>query len=93
MAAPVKEKAKKKVKKAETLSLTAANYKIIIAGVVVILLGYIALSMQPWDGFISLTVAPILLVLGYCVVIPIGIIYKKKNVNAENNESLPPQTA
>ncbi len=30
------------------------------------------------EGFLPLTVAPILLVLGYCVVIPIGILYRRR---------------
>ena len=85
MAKAVKEKekfAKRKVRKVEILPLDPINYKILIGGVVVILLGYITLSMDPWDGFMALTVAPILLVLGYCVVIPIGIIYRKKQAES-----------
>ncbi|MGA9408256.1 MAG: hypothetical protein WBW71_14070 [Bacteroidota bacterium] len=81
MAKAMKEKeklAKRKAKKIEILPLDAINYKIIISGVVVIVLGYIALGMEPWDGFIALTVAPILLLVGYCIVIPVGIIYRKK---------------
>ncbi len=79
-----KEKfAKKKPKRIETLSLEAINYQIILAGVVVIIAGYFALSAKPWDNPISLTVAPILLVIGYCVIIPIGIIYRKKKSDTE----------
>ena len=81
MAKGVKEKeklSKRKGRKIEILPLEPVNYKIIIAGVAVVLLGYIALSMEPWDGFMALTLAPVLLVFGYCVVIPVGIIYRKK---------------
>ena len=81
MAKAVKEKekfAKRKAKRIEILPLEAINYKILIAGVVTVLVGYGALSMDPWDGFMALTVAPILLVFGYCVVIPAGIIYRRK---------------
>ncbi len=80
MAKAVKEKekiAKKKIRKIEILPLELVNYKILIGGIVVIVLGYFALGMEPWDGFMALTVAPILLVVGYCVVIPVGIIYRK----------------
>jgi hypothetical protein len=69
----------RKMKQSDLLSLEAVNYYILLAGVAVILLGYGALSMGPWDGFVPLTVAPILLVLGYCVIIPAGIIYRKKS--------------
>jgi hypothetical protein len=88
MAKSVKGKdkfSKRKGRKIEILPLEATNYKILIAGVAVVILGYIALSMEPWDGFMAITVAPMLLVLGYCVVIPIGIIYRKKK-----EEVLPP---
>ncbi len=77
---------KRKAKKIEILPLEAVNYKILIAGVVVVVLGYVALGMEPWDGFMALTVAPILLLIGYCVVIPVGIIYRKKKV--ENATSM-----
>lgn len=39
-----------------------------------ILIGYVCLSQPPVDGFLSLTLAPILLVLGYCVLIPIALL-------------------
>ena len=74
-----KEKlSRRKVKKVEILPLDPLNYKILILGVVVIVLGYIALGTDPWDGFIALTIAPILLLMGYCVIIPIGILYRPK---------------
>jgi hypothetical protein len=77
--------AKKRMKSTGILVLEPINYKILGVGIVIILLGYLALSATPWDNPLAITVAPILLVLGYCVVIPIGIIYRKKqNVSAEN---------
>jgi hypothetical protein len=83
----------RKVKQADVLSLEAVNYYILLAGVAVILLGYWALSMGPWDGFVPLTVAPILLVLGYCVIIPAGIIYRKKTPSSGTAEHDTVQTA
>ncbi|NUN70752.1 MAG: hypothetical protein HUU02_13705 [Bacteroidetes bacterium] len=82
----VKEKqAKKKSVRIETLSLEKVNYQILGAGAVVIVAGYIALSAQPWDNPIALTLAPILLVLGYLVIVPIGILYKKKGASQEQS--------
>ena len=75
--------ARRKVKKVESLPLEPINYKILIAGVVVILVGYFALGTDPWDGFIALTVAPILLLIGYCVLIPAGIMYRAKKEAVE----------
>ena len=75
----------RKTKKTDLLALESINYMILLAGVVVILLGYGALSMGPWDGFMPLTVAPILLVLGYCVIIPAGIVYRKKSSSSQSD--------
>jgi ABC-type polysaccharide/polyol phosphate export permease len=87
MAKDTKESAKivkKKSKREDILPLESINYKILLAGVAVIVVGYIALSTGVWDGPMALTVAPILLVIGYCVLIPFGIMYRpKKAVPAE----------
>ena len=58
------------------LPFTNRNWIIFGGGVAVIAVGYGLLSIPPADGFLSLTMAPILLVLGYCVVIPLAILYR-----------------
>lgn len=54
-----------------------ANYLIMAAALVVIILGYISL------GSGSITLAPILLVLGYCVLFPLGIIWGGRREKVE----------
>jgi hypothetical protein len=49
------------------------NITIILAGVAVIVLGYIVMYVSPTMSDMALTVSPILLVLGYCVIVPFGI--------------------
>ncbi|MCX7983348.1 MAG: DUF3098 domain-containing protein [Bacteroidetes bacterium] len=75
-----KSELKKQLSSRKNISLpfTQENFLIFGVGITLIVLGYIALSQSPWDGTLPLVVAPILLVLGYCVIIPFGIIYKKK---------------
>jgi hypothetical protein len=71
------------------LPFTKLNYQILGAGILCIILGYVALAQDPWNGTMPLVVAPILLVLGYCVVIPIGILFHKKTnteVTAQTTE-------
>jgi len=63
------------------LPFSKRNYQILGLGLLVIVLGYVALSQPPWDGTMPLVVAPILLVIGYCVVIPLGILYREKSVS------------
>ena len=78
-----KPKELKTKRKKIVFPLTAENYQLFGVGIFIIILGYISLSKGPADSFWSLTLAPILLVFGYCVVIPFAILYKKKN--KENN--------
>ncbi|MEW5800347.1 MAG: hypothetical protein AB1728_15215 [Bacteroidota bacterium] len=89
-----KSSTKKKVRRTDVLVLEPINYKIIGLGLAVIIAGYFALSTSPWDNPIALNVAPILLVLGYCVIIPVGIIYKKKKNDSQSaaEETQPGQT-
>lgn len=72
-----KLQAKKQQKKA-SLPFTAENYYIFAAGLVVVLVGYVCLATPPVYGGISMTVAPILLCLGYLVIIPASLLYRKK---------------
>lgn len=62
----------------DVLPLEKSNYVIIAAGLLLILAGYLAMLEGSVEGFLPLDIAPILLVLGYCVVIPIGILYRKR---------------
>jgi hypothetical protein len=55
---------------------TRKNWTIFALGIGVIVLGYVFLSIPPADGFLSLTLAPILLVAGYCILIPMTILAK-----------------
>ncbi len=53
-----------------SVPFTRKNYLLFAAGIAVILLGFLTLSQN------SITLAPILLVTGYCVLIPLAIALK-----------------
>lgn len=53
------------------------NYMLMGAALVAIIIGYFALSSG------SITLAPILLVLGYCVLFPLGIIWNGRREKVE----------
>jgi hypothetical protein len=76
---------RKKTAKKSSLPFTRQNYIIFFIGLATILIGYICLSTPPVYGTISLTVAPILLGLGYLVLIPISILYRKKENSSSTN--------
>ncbi len=82
MAKPIRKsgrrtEAKRRGLKEGTLPLSKQNFTIIGVGLLVIAAGYIAMMTGPVEGFLPLVLAPALLVLGYCVIVPFGIIYRK----------------
>ena len=77
------EKAKKKKKQKAKLPFTRKNYQLFGIGILTIIIGYIFLSIGPWNSFPSLTIAPIILVIGYLVIIPLAILYREKGPKEE----------
>jgi len=77
------KKAKKDEKERFEWPFGPKNYILFAIGILVIVVGYISLAAG------SITLAPILLALGYCVLIPVSIIIggKKKIPPAENAEA------
>ncbi len=57
---------------------TRTNYILFGLGFVALILGYFLLSTDPWDGFTSLTAAPIVLLLAYIVIFPLSIMFIRK---------------
>jgi hypothetical protein len=64
------------VSPASELPFTRKNWILFAVGVGVIALGYVLLRIPPVDGVLSLTLAPILLVIGYCAIVPAAILYR-----------------
>ncbi|MCL5029059.1 MAG: hypothetical protein M1480_08575 [Bacteroidetes bacterium] len=62
------------------------NYVLLLIGILVIILGYIFMSMGSWDSFPSLFISPILLIIGYLLILPASILYKKKEKAVNHNE-------
>lgn len=76
----------KKIKKniASSIPFGTKNYVLFGLSALVLLTGYWALSQGPVDGFMTLTLAPILLGIGYCVLIPVAILSNGEKEKAEN---------
>lgn len=92
-----KQKSKKtqsklgKQKKEFSFPLEKDNFMIIGLGIVVLIVGYILMAQNSVDGFLPTVIAPIMLVAGYCVIIPYGILKKAKTpVQAETAEQEAP---
>ncbi|MEO0088669.1 MAG: hypothetical protein ABIK77_05990 [candidate division WOR-3 bacterium] len=67
-----KKKEAKKIKESPLIHFKRNNYLLLILGIITIILGYVVLSTG------DITIAPILLVLGYCVLIPLALLLKFK---------------
>ena len=64
------------------LPFTRTNWILFVVGLAVIAVGYVLLRIPPVDGFLSLTAAPILLVAGYCVILPAAILARNRSPKA-----------
>jgi uncharacterized membrane protein HdeD (DUF308 family) len=54
------------------------NAIVFAVAIATILVGYICMAQPPVDGFLSLTLAPILLVIGYVFLIPAALLMKSQ---------------
>ena len=81
-----KGKVRRGAKQKEGISLSPRNYLIGLVGIIVIVIGYIFLAQPPVNSSWSLTVAPILLVIAYCIILPIAIMYRAKSKKSADSE-------
>jgi hypothetical protein len=54
------------------------NYLLFGLGMGLIIIGFYFMSLGEWDSYTSLVISPILLFLGFVVVMPASIFYRKK---------------
>ena len=54
------------------------NYILFSVGLAMVIFGYIFMATGEVNSFQSLTLAPIMLFLGYIVVIPVSLVYRDK---------------
>lgn len=77
-----RRQARRRVISSLPLPYTQRNWRLFWIGLCVIALGFISLSVPPVNGFFSMTLAPLLLVAGYCVIVPLALLAgppKEKN--------------
>jgi hypothetical protein len=61
------------------------NFIFLFIGLVVIITGFVLMSMGSWDSFPSLFVSPVVLVIGYLVILPVSILLASK-IKPENKD-------
>ncbi len=65
---------------------SSVNFKLLGVCVLLLLIGYIFLGQGPVYNHISWSIAPIILVAVYCILLPITILYKKKEDNSDKKK-------
>ena len=79
---PSKPAEPKRERRDGSLMMGSRNVLMLFAGIVIIVIGYFLLGRG------SITAAPLLLVLGYCVVVPLSIIlWVKRSENDSQREA------
>ena len=63
----------------ESWSLSKTNYLLFGIGLFLIIFGYVLMGNGEVDSFQSLTLAPIMLFIGYIIVIPASLIFRDKD--------------
>ncbi len=73
-----KELKKQKAHKVEAIVIGKKNINVFLVGLLMIIAGFIFMAQPPANGFLSLHLAPIVLIIAYLVVIPVAIMIKDK---------------
>lgn len=72
------KKSVEKIQLLEGWAFKRINYIIFFIGVLFIVFGYIVMATGTVNSFQSLTLAPIMLFIGYIIIIPTSLIYRGK---------------
>jgi hypothetical protein len=88
MARPVNRKrAKRRRSEDRSLPLAKTNYILLVVGVGIIVIGYLFMLEGSVDGIMPIVIAPILLITGYCIIIPFALLYRPKEGADEKTEA------
>ena len=80
-----KKSAKKFSQKAGTI-FEKRNYLYFFTGLFLIVIGYIFMMQGPANSFWSRTLAPVILVISYCIIFPIAILSRGTGKKQENTK-------
>ena len=65
----------------DSWSFSNKNYYLFTSGIIFLIIGYFIMALGETYSFQSLTIAPVILTLGYLVLIPGALLYKEKVKN------------
>jgi hypothetical protein len=65
------------------------NFTLLFIGLLVIITGFVFMSMGSWDSFPSLFISPVILVIGYLIILPASILLVgKKEIDNKNEQEI-----
>ncbi|MGC9363360.1 MAG: DUF3098 domain-containing protein [Fidelibacterota bacterium] len=83
-------KVKKAIRKQDPFisesTLTGRNFIIFGIGILTIIIGYFIMASGDTYSFRALTLAPIILLIGYLIIVPAAILLRKKNPTEKSSE-------
>lgn len=71
------------IKKQEIDFISKKNILLFVIGLVTIAIAFVLMAQPPVDGFLSRTLAPIILVVAYLIIIPAAILVRDKSENQD----------
>ena len=74
----MKDTNNKDIRNQNDWSFTYINYLLFFTGVFTIIIGYIIMYLGETEGVQSVKISPAVLFIGYCILIPISILYKSR---------------
>lgn len=57
------------------------NYFLLFAGILFVIVGFYVMSIGNWDSTASLVISPIILFIGYVIIFPLSILFRKKETS------------
>ena len=69
----------------ESWDFSTPNYVLFGIGLALIIVGYFVMAAGEVNSFQSLTIAPIMLFIGYIIFLPAALIYREKSPEVEEN--------
>jgi hypothetical protein len=69
------------------LPLGPKGRRLLLAGLAAIVVGYVLLRIPPATGFASLTLAPLVLIAGYCVLVPAALLVREDEPESSGKPS------
>jgi hypothetical protein len=60
----------------QPLKVGKKNIYLFLTGILLLIIGYVLMAQPPVYGFLSITLAPIILIIAYLVVFPAAILVK-----------------